>query len=115
MFLTIRCHHLFTCVVAMTYLRQIEIKMGAAGHNRMAEEIMNDILHFFANVCWESHRCSLLKKIKNQSEFFVVFPIKKTYPNYILSKLTDAKPFCFQSILSMYCPCIINFSFLFVM
>jgi hypothetical protein len=50
MFLTIRCHHLFTCVVAMTYLRQIEIKMGAAGHNRMAEEIMNDILHFFAKV-----------------------------------------------------------------
>ena len=40
----IRCH-LFTCVVAMTYLRRIELKMAAAGQKRSIEEIMNDMRH----------------------------------------------------------------------
>jgi len=40
----IRCH-LFTCVVAMTYLRRIELKMNAAGKKRSSEEIMNDMRH----------------------------------------------------------------------
>ena len=40
----IRCH-LFTCVVAMTYLRRIELKMEAAGKKRSAEEIMEDMQH----------------------------------------------------------------------
>jgi len=40
----IRCH-LFTCVVAMTYLRRIELKMNAAGLKRSAEDIMDDMRH----------------------------------------------------------------------
>ena len=40
----IRCH-LFTCVVAMTYLRRIELKMAAAGQKRSIEEIMDDMRH----------------------------------------------------------------------
>ncbi|MDK9707570.1 MAG: IS1634 family transposase [Desulforhopalus sp.] len=40
----IRCH-LFTCVVAMTYLRRIELKMTAAGRKRSIEEIMEDMRH----------------------------------------------------------------------
>jgi transposase len=40
----IRCH-LFTCVVAMTYLRRIELKMGKSGLKRSAEEIMDDMRH----------------------------------------------------------------------
>jgi transposase len=40
----IRCH-LFTCVVAMTYLRRIELKMNAAGLKRSAEDIMDDMGH----------------------------------------------------------------------
>ncbi len=40
----IRCH-LFTCVVAMTYLRRIELKMAAAGRKRSIEEIMDDMRH----------------------------------------------------------------------
>jgi len=40
----IRCH-LFTCVVAMTYLRRIELKMNAAGKKRSSEEIMDDMRH----------------------------------------------------------------------
>ena len=40
----IRCH-LFTCVVAMTYLRRIELKMDAAGLKRTAEDIIDDMRH----------------------------------------------------------------------
>jgi transposase len=38
----IRCH-LFTCVVAMTYLRRIELKLAASGINRTAADIMEDM------------------------------------------------------------------------
>jgi transposase len=40
----IRCH-LFTCVVAMTYLRRIELKLKAAGILRTAEDVINDMKH----------------------------------------------------------------------
>jgi len=41
----IRCH-LFACVVAMTYLRRIELKLNAAGIRRTAEDVMLDMRHF---------------------------------------------------------------------
>lgn len=40
----IKCH-LFTCVVAMTYLRRIELKLKAAGIERTAEDVMDDMKH----------------------------------------------------------------------
>ena len=40
----IRCH-LFTCVVAMTYLRRIELKMAAAGQKLSVEKIMDEMQH----------------------------------------------------------------------
>ncbi len=40
----IRCH-LFTCVVAMTYLRRLELKLMSAGINRTAEDVMDDMRH----------------------------------------------------------------------
>jgi transposase len=40
----IRCH-LFTCVVAMTYLRRLELKLGSAGVSRSAEHVMDDMQH----------------------------------------------------------------------
>jgi len=40
----IRCH-LFTCVVAMTYLRRLEIKLSSVGINRSAKDIMDDMHH----------------------------------------------------------------------
>ena len=40
----IRCH-LFTCVVAMTYLRRIELKLKGAGIKRTAEDVMDDMRH----------------------------------------------------------------------
>jgi len=40
----IRCH-LFTCVVAMTYLRRLELKLASLGINRTAEDVMADMKH----------------------------------------------------------------------
>lgn len=40
----IRCH-LFTCVVAMTYLRRIELRMAAAGRKRSVGKVMDDMRH----------------------------------------------------------------------
>jgi transposase len=40
----IRCH-LFTGVVAMTYLRRIELRLAARGINRTAEDIMDEMRH----------------------------------------------------------------------
>ena len=40
----IRCH-LFTCVVAMTYLRRLELRLSAAGVSRTAEDVMEDMQH----------------------------------------------------------------------
>ncbi len=38
----IRCH-LFTCIVAMTYLRRIELKLAAAGIQRTAADVMENM------------------------------------------------------------------------
>ncbi len=40
----IRCH-LFSCVVAMTYLRRIELRLCAAGVHRTVEDVMEDMRH----------------------------------------------------------------------
>ncbi len=40
----IRCH-LFTCVVAMTYLRRMELRLAARGINRTAEDVMDEMRH----------------------------------------------------------------------
>ena len=40
----IRCH-LFSCVIAMTYLRRIELRLNAAGIPRTAEDVMEDMRH----------------------------------------------------------------------
>ncbi len=40
----IRCH-LFTCVVAMTYLRRLELRLEKAGIHRSAGDVMDDMRH----------------------------------------------------------------------
>jgi transposase len=40
----IRCH-LFSCVVALTYLRRLELKLSAVGIQRTAEDVMDDMRH----------------------------------------------------------------------
>ena len=49
----IRCH-LFTCVVAMTYLRRIELRLAAAGLKRTAADVMEDMRRL--------HQALVLKK-----------------------------------------------------
>lgn len=41
----IRCH-MFTCVVALTYLRRLELRLASAGVNRTAVDVMDDMSHF---------------------------------------------------------------------
>jgi transposase len=38
----IRCH-LFSCVVALTYLRRLELKLAAGGVNRTADAVMGEM------------------------------------------------------------------------
>ena len=40
----IRCH-LFSCVVALAYLRRLELKLTACGIKRTAEDVMDDMRH----------------------------------------------------------------------
>lgn len=40
----IRCH-LFTCVVAMTYLRRLELRLSSAGIRRSSEDVIDDMQH----------------------------------------------------------------------
>jgi transposase len=40
----IRCH-LFSCVVALAYLRRLELRLSAAGVSRTAEDVMEDMQH----------------------------------------------------------------------
>jgi len=40
----IRCHF-FTCVVALTYLRRLELRLEAAGIKRTAADVMDDMRH----------------------------------------------------------------------
>lgn len=40
----IRCH-LFSCVIALTYLRRLELKLTACGIKRSAEDVMDDMRH----------------------------------------------------------------------
>ena len=59
----IRCH-LFTCVVAMTYLRRIEFKMAAAGIKRSAAEIMEDMQHLHYVLSLKKGAASLTAVLK---------------------------------------------------
>lgn len=40
----LRCHF-FSCVVALTYLRRLELKLARAGIQRTADDVMNDMRH----------------------------------------------------------------------
>ena len=72
----IRCH-LFTCVVAMTYLRRIEMKLAAAGQKRSIEEVMDDMRHLHSVVSVKKGRRTPQRRLetpsKTQSEVLSVF------------------------------------------
>jgi transposase len=72
----IRCH-LFTCVVAMTYLRRIEMKLAVAGQKRSMEEVMDDMRHLHSVVSVKKGRRTPQRRLetpsKTQSEVLSVF------------------------------------------
>jgi len=67
----IRCHFL-TCVVAMTYLRRLELRLARAGINRTAADVMDDMQHLHSVLLWPSQarkpRRRLETPTKTQSE-----------------------------------------------
>ena len=72
----IRCH-LFTCVVAMVYLRRIELKLSAARINRTAQEVMNDMKHLHSIITLEKGTRKPTRRIetasKTQAEVLTAF------------------------------------------
>jgi hypothetical protein len=63
----IRCH-LFTCVVAMTYLRRIELRLAAAGIKRTAADVMEDM--------GKLHQALTMRKVSRKPERRIETPGK---------------------------------------
>jgi transposase len=63
----IRCH-LFTCVVAMTYLRRIELKLSASGVERSAEDVMDDMKHFHSILSFQKGSRSPSRRLETPSK-----------------------------------------------
>lgn len=72
----IRCH-LFTCVVAMTYLRRIELRMTAAARKRSIEAVMDDMRHLHCVLSVKKGRRTPERRLetpsKTQSEVLSAF------------------------------------------
>jgi transposase len=71
----IRCH-LFTCVVAMTYLRRLELRLSSAGISRTAEDVMNDMQHLHSVLTLNKGTIKPIRRLetptKTQSEVLSV-------------------------------------------
>jgi len=86
----IRCH-LFTCVVAMTYLRLLELKLENAGINRTADDVMDDMCHLhsvlsFSNGRRQPHR-RLETPTESQAEILAAMGYRVD-PSGVLQKVT---------------------------
>ncbi len=72
----IRCH-LFTCVVAMTYLRMIELRLASAGIKRTASDVMDDMHHLHSVLSLAGRARKPLRRLetptKTQSEVLKAF------------------------------------------
>ena len=63
----IRCH-LFTCVVALTNLRRMELKLEAAGVRRSAEDVMTDMRNFHSVLSLSDGRSKPVRKLETPSK-----------------------------------------------
>ena len=72
----IRCH-LFSCVVAMTYLRILELKLEKKGIKRTAEDVMEDMSHLHSVLTMTDGRHKPRRRIetptKTQAEVLTAF------------------------------------------
>jgi transposase len=63
----IRCH-LFTCVVAMTQLRRLELRLASAGIHRSAEEVMEEMKNLHSILVVADQRSTPIRKIEQPSK-----------------------------------------------
>lgn len=63
----IRCH-LFTCVVALTYLRRLELKLSAVGIKRTAEDVMDDMRHLHSVLTLSKGSRKLNRRLETPSK-----------------------------------------------
>jgi transposase len=63
----IRCH-LFSCVVAMTYLRRLELKLSAVGIQRTAEDVMDDMRHLHSVLTLSKGSRKLNRRLETPSK-----------------------------------------------
>jgi len=72
----IRCH-LFTCVVAMAYLRRLELRLAENGISRTAEDVMDDMRHLHSVLTLKSKARKPARRLetpsKTQAEVLSVF------------------------------------------
>lgn len=72
----IRCH-LFSCVVALTYLRRLELKLAAAGVHRTADDVMAEMRQLHSILSFQSGTRTARRKIetptKTQAEVLSTF------------------------------------------
>ncbi len=63
----IRCH-LFTCIVAMTYLRLLELKLEASGIKQTADVVMNEMRHLHSVLSFTDGRFKPLRRLECPTE-----------------------------------------------
>jgi len=63
----IRCH-LFSCVVALTYLRRLELRLSAVGIKRTAEDVMDDMRHLHSVLTLSKGSRKLNRRLENPSK-----------------------------------------------
>lgn len=72
----IRCH-LFTCIIAMTYLRLLELKLQAGGIERTADDVMSDMRHLHSVLSFVDARHKPRRRLecptKTQAEILSTF------------------------------------------
>jgi transposase len=63
----IKCH-LFSCVVALTYLRRLELKLSAAGIKRTVEDVMDDMRHLHSVLTLSKGSRKLNRRLETPSK-----------------------------------------------
>lgn len=62
-----RCH-LFTCVVAMTYLKRLELRLRAAGVERTAADVMDDMSRLHSVLSFKDMRCNPHRRLEQPTK-----------------------------------------------
>ena len=63
----IRCH-LFACVVAMTYLKRLELRLRSAGVERSAADVMDDMRRLHSVLCFKDGRSKPRRRLEQPTK-----------------------------------------------